>query len=1188
MKKFNRIFSLILVLALLLSCMPSVFAAEKNVYTVDEEEVIVADWLWGSVMDERGADVLMKEYSDAGFTDIYLLLKGTGGTTSWNSSVPGTVNSYSYDLLQSALDAARPYGIRIHAWLMAAHDKTYMASHPNENYYHFRYGYGNNVNQYVNLRGEAYQKYFLALVDELCANYPDLAGIHLDTIRYGGIYYDWGAEAREVLINKYGITKAEYNAAAKAMCLNAGYTSCTTNSEGYVVYGSGTSVGSTYFSSAYAGTAGSTDAKNGAKKVAQMRIDTVNDFIKLVAEHCEGKILTTAIMPDTSVDGAFAQVEYGQQPKTMAPLVDYICTMSYASTYGQAATWPKNLCQAITNVGGNVVAAIQFFPNEDGSNTGPSNQRIYDEITGAMELRASVNNDTNASTGKVLGYAIFRAGFGVYAGVHVKEKGNTMEFRISNNDRGESTNNVKQPLTKLVITMLDGVTVESISNKQGWGNATFTTSSDKKTITITGSFLEGSGSSTFEITYKGTVNEVLGAAKMDASNSAGRVYTTCKTITNVCDHQYTANVISTADCTTAGKTTYTCALCDDTYTETVPALGHSYEPAYDEATMTTTYTCATCGDSYSSSCGEGHARVETWAESENTHFVFCYNCETGYSETCHFEETARTPATCTTAGSVTYTCAGTVGGVHDAYSGMGCGNTYTETIPAGHNYGTSTDNGNGTHSAVCASCGGNVTENHTETTVAGKAATCTESGLTEGKVCSTCNAVIVKQEVIPAKGHTEVVTPAVAATCTAAGSTEGKACSVCGEVLVAAEVIPAKGHTEVTIPGTAPTCTSAGVSDTIYCSVCGETIQAQTAIPAKGHSISYIYEDEDGHIEECTICYFSTYEPHKYVNGECPCGATDGTVAEPTVDTGIKFSHTLNLASDISINFAIPASQLAGYDMTTAYVEAVIETASGKVTSKLTPVLNSNGYYYFTFTGLNATMMNDQITAVFHGTKDGAKYFSNEDVYSVATYAYSSLDNAGRPESLKVLCANLLRYGANAQTYKNYRTNALADSKMTATHKAYLTDLNTVEFDNINKTIGDIANAPVTIVGKALNLDSKVTIKYVIELTNYTGAPEDLDLRVNYTDIHGNTKTVVLNGATLYDAPTNRYAFEFDGLLAAELRQTVSVAVYSGNTRVSGVIQYSASTYGYNKEGALRTLCLTLMAYSDAARAYFG
>ena len=40
-----------------------------------------------------------------------------------------------------------------------------------------------------------------------------------------------------------------------------------------------------------------------------------------------------------------------------------------------------------------------------------------------------------------------------------------------------------------------------------------------------------------------------------------------------------------------------------------------------------------------------------------------------------------------------------------------------------------------------------------EVVVAGKAPTCTETGLTEGKHCSVCNAVLVAQEVIPAKGH---------------------------------------------------------------------------------------------------------------------------------------------------------------------------------------------------------------------------------------------------------------------------------------------------------------------------------------------------------------------------------------------------------------------------------------------------
>ena len=83
---------------------------------------------------------------------------------------------------------------------------------------------------------------------------------------------------------------------------------------------------------------------------------------------------------------------------------------------------------------------------------------------------------------------------------------------------------------------------------------------------------------------------------------------------------------------------------------------------------------------------------------------------------------------------------------------------------------------------------------HTEEVIPGKAATCTETGLTEGKKCAVCGEIIVAQEEIPALGHTEEVIPGKEATCTETGLTEGKKCSVCGEIIVAQEVIPALGH----------------------------------------------------------------------------------------------------------------------------------------------------------------------------------------------------------------------------------------------------------------------------------------------------------------------------------------------------------------------------------------------------------
>lgn len=127
---------------------------------------------------------------------------------------------------------------------------------------------------------------------------------------------------------------------------------------------------------------------------------------------------------------------------------------------------------------------------------------------------------------------------------------------------------------------------------------------------------------------------------------------------------------------------------------------------------------------------------------------------------------------------------------------------------------------------------------HTEVVEKAVAPTCTETGLTEGKHCSVCNAVLVEQEVVKAKGHTEVVDKAVAPTCTKTGLTEGKHCSVCSAVLVEQKVVPAKGHTEVMDKAVEPTCTETGLTEGKHCSVCSAVLVEQEVVPALGFTVS--------------------------------------------------------------------------------------------------------------------------------------------------------------------------------------------------------------------------------------------------------------------------------------------------------------------------------------------------------------
>ena len=84
---------------------------------------------------------------------------------------------------------------------------------------------------------------------------------------------------------------------------------------------------------------------------------------------------------------------------------------------------------------------------------------------------------------------------------------------------------------------------------------------------------------------------------------------------STCQHEYTSAVTTAATCTTAGVMTYTCSKCQNSYTEAIPATGHTWqvaqtvEPETDEdGNVTqkgyTLYRCSVCSTEYKSESGE--------------------------------------------------------------------------------------------------------------------------------------------------------------------------------------------------------------------------------------------------------------------------------------------------------------------------------------------------------------------------------------------------------------------------------------------------------------------------------------------------------------------------------------------------------------------------------------------------------
>ena len=132
---------------------------------------------------------------------------------------------------------------------------------------------------------------------------------------------------------------------------------------------------------------------------------------------------------------------------------------------------------------------------------------------------------------------------------------------------------------------------------------------------------------------------------------------------------------------------------------------------------------------------------------------------------------------------------------------------------------------------------------HSEATLPAVPATCTETGLTEGRYCTTCEAVLVAQTEVPALGHSfaegEILK---AATCTETGL-KTCVCSACG--ISEEQIIPATGHTVVTDPAVPATCTERGLTEGQHCSACGEILVAQKSTPILGHT--YVNN-------VCTVC----------------------------------------------------------------------------------------------------------------------------------------------------------------------------------------------------------------------------------------------------------------------------------------------------------------------------------------------
>ena len=359
-------------------------------------------------------------------------------------------------------------------------------------------------------------------------------------------------------------------------------------------------------------------------------------------------------------------------------------------------------------------------------------------------------------------------------------------------------------------------------------------------------------------------------------------------------HNYKTEVIEPT-CTKAGYTTYTCTVCGDSYvSDNTEALGHNYGASVTAPTCEkdgyTTYTCTLCNDTYTSDAtsaiGHDYVGAQTLAPTCVANGLKTYTCKNDASHTYtedvaplgHSYTSEVTAPDCENEGYTTYTC--TV-----------CNHSYTDDRVAALG--------------------------HTAETVSGKAPTCTETGLTDGSKCSVCGDTLLAQNVIPANGHVDLdpkdyvcdvceadlcidhneeIIPGKAPTCTETGLTDGKKCSICGDVLLSQESIPALGHSYKSVV-TAPDCVKGGYT-TYTCTVCGDSYVADNTA-ALGHSYKSVVTDPD-----CVNGGYTTYTcsvcDDSYVADETEAlgHSYDAVVTDPDCVNGGYTTYTCSVCDD--------------------------------------------------------------------------------------------------------------------------------------------------------------------------------------------------------------------------------------------------------------------------------------------------
>lgn len=518
--------------------------------------------------------------------------------------------------------------------------------------------------------------------------------------------------------------------------------------------------------------------------------------------------------------------------------------------------------------------------------------------------------------------------------------------------------------------------------------------------------------------------------------------------------------------------------------------------------------------------------------------------------------TVTTPATCTQAGEMTYTC--TV-----------CEGTKTEEISAlgSHSYGEAAPMNKYTHSYECALCGDLATEAHTfENHI------CTVCGAREHGPQSDLFEAVMTAPTDWSGDYVIVSSYADAAMCnsmTNTGELDSTAVTLTQDKTVTTAdagivwTIESAGNDTYRIYNAAGYLKINGTSstDAVLTETCEDTFTIAASSTAGVYKIISVTNANRCFAYYASRGTFRTYSKSSYNTGYLL--KRSGSVDLPTLT-----SAALRLSEDISVIYTaeIPADYENPY-MTFAFL--------GKTYTVSDYTVGANGTYCFEFAGVTPPCMGENISATLHASYGAEEYTDTVAAYSVRTYCQNQLANNPEDTALVTLLSDLLTYGAAAQTYIGYHTDALVTEGLSLTPSGFTA----------------ISDRKVSYTGTGS------------EAANWNAATLTLGnapaMRFYFTAASVDTLTVTatLNGRVQQFTAENfvslgegRYYIEFRNIKATEFDDTVTAAFTCDGAPIGRTVHYSVNAYLCSAQNVqnenLQALVRALYCYGASAAAY--